>query len=687
MDLYVAQLPGLSVATHLARERAKADEDMPDNKSWRLGHSKQPKKPPKALTPLKIDTEYSRSFDDLNDHHLPLSWRQQRQGSRPQTPVGAVSATPLVDDAYDTRSDRSDTPAPRRDSKPRLARYTSLFANFKDTTKEPEFAFSAPWGEDAPQSLQPYIDPLDVVQSVRSHMATTHRPIPMEHNSGLFRVFEDYRKVREQKESLSIMMEETLSDWKKAEEHWNRSKDRYGAEIRRLELLIARGTSGMAGLMQARQDSVLRRHRKTVSHDSIPPANNSLSHAQLDQEIKVRSQRALLSRPLSPSEKMIVLSTQFTNDGTKLIVGTPPEVNHNLTLSRKVQSELNLTAIHKTKPSRSFTSSATSGFSGGSGDPLPDEMAVLEHTGMEPATECEALVALRELGTLVARRRGLEVSSFNHSLMMLFSQTRPAERIAEGIEERDARPSRQGMGSNSGKPQYPDTSFAPRHNLRKFLSQPHLSTPQRHCRHFSFEPGADQLEALAEDFGALDGETNESGSDDSDTPLLMRAERPALDTHSIRSTSSSQNLGADLAKPSKIPSPVQTMGRSRREDSASSLQSVYARRQDSRRESRSSVITVFREHPSGNGRPEPQSRHSSINDLRASDSSTGSREQIGATRLRNSNIAVAAARAASDASQTSLSERSSPRSFLSRTNNAGGPVRPVHDDSKRTPSS
>lgn len=384
---------------------------------------------------------------------------------------------------------------------------------------------------------------------------------------------------------------------------------------------------------------------------------------------------------------MIVLSTQFTNDGAKLIVGTPPEVNHNLTLSRKVQSELNLTAIHKTKPSRSFTSSVTSGFSGGSGDPLPDEMAVLEHTGMEPATECEALVALRELGTLVARRRGLDLRSFNHSLMMLFSQTRPAERIVEGIEERDARPSRQGMGSNSGKPQYADTSLAPRHNLRKFQSQPHLSTTQKHRRQFSFEPGADQLEALAEEFGALDGETNESGSDDSDTPLLMRAERPALDTQSIRSTSSSQNLGADLAKPSKIPSPVQTMGRSRREDSASSLQSVYARPQDSRRESRSSVITAFREHLSGNIRPELQSRHSSINDLRASDSSTASREQIGATRLRNSNMAVAAARAASDASQTSLSERSSPRPSLSRTNNAGGPVRPVHDDSKRTSSS
>ncbi|KAL1799957.1 hypothetical protein ACET3X_000299 [Alternaria dauci] len=562
MDMYVAQLPGLSVATHLARERAKADENMPD-KSWRLGHSKQPKKPPKTLTPFKIDTDYSKSFEDLNDHRLQLSWRKTRQGSRPQTPA--------TDDADDTRSERSDTPTPRRDSKPKLARYTSLFANFIDTTKEPEFAFSTPWGEDAPQSLQPYIDPLEVVQSVRSHMVNTHQPIPMEHNSGLFRVFEDYRKVREQKESLGKMMEETLKDWRMAEERWNRSKDCYSAEIRRLELLIARGTSGMTGLVQARQDSVVRRHRKTISYDSLPPAYDLLSHAQLDREIKIRSQRALLSRPLSPSGKMVVLSKQFAHDGTKLIVGTPPEVNHKLTLSRKVQSELNLVANYKTKTSRSFTSSVASGFSAGSGDPLPDEMAILEHTGMEPATECEALVALRELGTLVARRRGLDTNSFNHDLMMLFLQNRPVERTTEGVEEQDVRPSQQGKGSKIEQQQCPDPSLAPRHNLRRFQSQPQLNTPQKHRRQFSFEPGADQLEALTEEFGALDSETNESESDDSDTPLLMRAERPALDSQSIRSTSSSQTLGGDFAKPSKIPSPVQTMGRSRQEGSASSL--------------------------------------------------------------------------------------------------------------------
>src|SRR5688500_14183696 len=107
---------------------------------------------------------------------------------------------------------------------------------------------------------------------------------------------------------------------------------------------------------------------------------------------------------------MTALSTQFVNDMDDLSVGTLPESIKNVTLSRKVQSELNLAAMQKTRPSWSFISSVASGFLGESGDPLPDEMTILEHPGMEPATECEALVALRVLGTLVARRRGLDVN-------------------------------------------------------------------------------------------------------------------------------------------------------------------------------------------------------------------------------------------------------------------------------------
>jgi hypothetical protein len=386
---------------------------------------------------------------------------------------------------------------------------------------------------------------------------------------------------------------------------------------------------------------------------------------------------------------MTVLSTQFTNDMEELPVGNPPHTISDLTLSRKVKSELNLVAIQKTKPSRSFTSSVASGFSAGSGDALPDEMTMLEHTGMEPATECEALVALRLLGTLVARRRGLEVTSFNHGLMMLFSQTRPAENVTGPMENVDTQCSRQVTGSDTGAYEHFDKGLAPRNALRKFQSQPQLNTTPKHRRQFSFEPGADQLEALTEEFGALDQENNEGDSDDSDTPLLMRAGRPALDTQPIRSTSSSQTLGADLSKPSKIPSPVQTLGRSRREDSASSIQSVYAKPHDSRHGSRSSVVTAFRENMNGSIRPELQSRNGSINSLPISDSPPVLRNQHSGTGLRNNvdnNMAVAAARAANDANQTSWLEHGSPRLSLSRANNLQGSVRVDRDVPKRTSS-
>ncbi|KAI4955577.1 hypothetical protein J4E91_001438 [Alternaria rosae] len=380
---------------------------------------------------------------------------------------------------------------------------------------------------------------------------------------------------------------------------------------------------------------------------------------------------------------MAVLSTQFTNDMEEMPVGNPPQTSKNLTLSRKVQSELNLVAMQKTRPSRSLTSSVASGFSGGSGDPLPDEMTILEHTDMEPATECEAIVALRALGTLVARRRGLDVSSFNHGLMMLFWQTTPAEKLTGRVEDNDTRNPRQEVSSDNGTYEYFDQGLAPRNVLRKFQSQPQLNTTQKHHRQFSFEPGADQLEALTEECRALDGEANESGSDDSDTPLLMRTGHPALDTRSIRSTSSSQVLGADLGKASKIPSPVQTLGRSRRADSASSIQSVYAGPQDIRRGSSSSVVTAFRENSIGSMRPELQSRNNSINNLRMPDSPSVLRNQHSGTGLHYTIMAIAAARAASDASQPS-SGRGSPRLCLSRVNSSQGSVRPGDDVPKIT---
>jgi hypothetical protein len=266
MDMHVAQLPGLSIAAHMARERERNnnshkrdDKNMPDSKGWRKIGNKQPKKhtKPKELTPLKIANDVPATTEDADDRRRQPSWPKTILNSRPATPVSAKPTTPANNDAEDTRSERSETSGPRRDSKPKRARYTSLLNNFKEkeTPKGPEF--SEPWSEDVLlPPFQSYTDPLEVLQAIRSHMTNSTKPIPVEHNSGLFRIFEDYRKVREQKEHLDTIAQEMLQDCDKAKDQWESSESRYQAEFRRLELLIASGTSGMTGSVMFRASNL-----------------------------------------------------------------------------------------------------------------------------------------------------------------------------------------------------------------------------------------------------------------------------------------------------------------------------------------------------------------------------------------------------------------------------------------------
>jgi hypothetical protein len=72
-------------------------------------------------------------------------------------------------------------------------------------------------------------------------------PIPLHYNSGILRVFEDYRKVREERARLENLLHETFEGYRAAERFYDNAEAEYQAEIRRLELVIARGTLGMEG--------------------------------------------------------------------------------------------------------------------------------------------------------------------------------------------------------------------------------------------------------------------------------------------------------------------------------------------------------------------------------------------------------------------------------------------------------
>jgi hypothetical protein len=94
---------------------------------------------------------------------------------------------------------------------------------------------------------------------------------------------------------------------------------------------------------------------------------------------------------------MTALSRQFTGRvGTDLRIGTPP-IEIKPTLSRKVQSEINLTKLGTAATAISLAdSSITSEFSGGTGDPLPDELSSPTSVLIE-ITDCDATIALREV--------------------------------------------------------------------------------------------------------------------------------------------------------------------------------------------------------------------------------------------------------------------------------------------------
>jgi hypothetical protein len=202
-----------------------------------------------------------------------------------------------LDTNQDIYSDTgTDTTTGRRKSgqRPKLSRYISDYLFLSNAQKDSD-VFSEPWNENTRPLIEPPPDPLITLQAVRSHIAhIPSKPLPTEHNSGILHIFEDYRKVREGKERLDALMQETLEDYKLSEAAWAATEDRYQEEIRRLELIIAQGKSGMETLVKARQGSVVdrkRTHRRTVATDQTQMVSGFLTRDQIDEQIRLQCQR------------------------------------------------------------------------------------------------------------------------------------------------------------------------------------------------------------------------------------------------------------------------------------------------------------------------------------------------------------------------------------------------------------
>ncbi|KAI8939700.1 hypothetical protein NX059_003456 [Plenodomus lindquistii] len=594
---------------------------MPE-KIWRKKiHGKQPRELPSLKnTPREANSE------DASDRRRTAGWRKTIQGSRPVTPSSISPLTPTVDDADDVSSEHSEPQTPRRNSKPKLTLYTSLFSNFKESAKGPEFA--EPWAEDAPPSFHPYIDPLHALQSVHSHMINFFTPIPLEHNSGLFRVFEDYRKVRLEKERLEALIQNTLTSWTRAEAQWAGLEFCYKAEIRRLEILIANGRSGMTGLFKARQGSVVDRkrdHQKTASYDRRLPISSLLSNEKLDFETSRTTQMRKSYQVATNASEADFIASIYSSISSS---ANTTHLSEELTTSRADQLFTeHLNNISQSGPSRKACNEFDSPSIGRDSGYPPhhdhnsDEKRepslggeTTHSTPIDSDFELDSFIALRELGVMFAKRRGIEPDTFTVGLVALLSKVDRVQSYPHSIRDDDQHRKSPALETACRPtPRYNGLPLAQKHNLRRLQSQPQLSIDQQRQRHFSFDLGDDQLQELAE----LGISTQSPGADLSLELQRSPSSRRGCITPGTQyeiSNSSSQASLTDSQKPTKIPSPVGTLGRTRREGSTSSSQTLFARPAVGRRESNTSVRTAFKKQSRTNLRPVSTSTCSSFHD-------------------------------------------------------------------------
>ncbi|OCL06130.1 hypothetical protein AOQ84DRAFT_248761, partial [Glonium stellatum] len=167
------------------------------------------------------------------------TWRKRIQPAR--------SKTPIVEDSEDRHSEHgstSEVTTPRR--RPKLSKYISSYLAITTPVKPDEFScnFWDTLGE--PVIYEPKADSLQVLESISATLISSpHKPLPIQQNSGLLCLLEDYRGLRLKKDKIEELLKQTLEGFREAQERWTAEEAGYGAEIKRLELIIARGKQGM----------------------------------------------------------------------------------------------------------------------------------------------------------------------------------------------------------------------------------------------------------------------------------------------------------------------------------------------------------------------------------------------------------------------------------------------------------
>jgi hypothetical protein len=256
----------------------------------------------------------------MNNNH---QWRLLPSGlNRPRTPQIVIESNndddddrkdvrqeDHGDDRKDDRSDKSDrvsllttvpsttsmseslhAPEPKRHSRPKLFTRASQYFG-----KSPSLRFNHNF-EFNEVKLEHNLNHDAKIDSIISSITTAinnqiNKPLSVQLHGLILRVFEAFRVLSDEKDELEKKLAEsvshnntTLDTLEGERRRWKEDEINYKAEIKRLELIIANGKTGLAEVALARQGSLVRRalnpkaRKDNDSHDGSHESDVTVIH-------------------------------------------------------------------------------------------------------------------------------------------------------------------------------------------------------------------------------------------------------------------------------------------------------------------------------------------------------------------------------------------------------------------------
>jgi len=185
--------------------------------------------------------------------------------------------------AHDEQEDHSDAPGsapttPKKKLRPKLSSYFShsgqtslqpkndaLLVNINTYGARHATSYAPPT---ALVACQPEAEQMiDTV--MQTLLCAPYKGLDAHHTSAILQVFEAYRHLRDENLLLLAKADSETNrryaveaETERAQRVWQTERQGFQAEVKRLEVMIATGKKGLAGVMEARQNSVINRDKE-----------------------------------------------------------------------------------------------------------------------------------------------------------------------------------------------------------------------------------------------------------------------------------------------------------------------------------------------------------------------------------------------------------------------------------------